>query len=108
MFVFIIKKIRKEKNITRYGLSKSTGLGRGYLMQLEDGKKNNPSLKTLYKIAYALNVNIKDLFYTKFDINDLKEELYKSIDEKGITHEDTIKISQLIDLIINIDLKEID
>ena len=56
MFVFVIKEIRKKKNITVYNLSKTTGIARTYLLELENNKKFNPSLSVMYKIANALEV----------------------------------------------------
>lgn len=67
MIVFKIKEIRENKNVTLYNLSKNTGISRTYLRELENNKKNNPTLQTLYKIALVLDVNIKDLFYSEFD-----------------------------------------
>ena len=69
MFVFVIKEIRKKKNITVYKLSKITGIARTYLLELENNKKFNPSLSTMYKIANALDVKIDDLFYTELDLD---------------------------------------
>lgn len=67
MIVFKIKEIRNKKSITLYKLSKETGISRGYLTELENNKKSNPTIQTLYKIALALDVNLKDLFYSEFD-----------------------------------------
>ena len=67
MIVFKIKEVRNQKNITLYKLSKETGISRGYLTELENNKKSNPTIQALYKIALVLNVNIKDLFYSEFD-----------------------------------------
>lgn len=67
MIVFKIKKIRNKKSITLYKLSKETGISRGYLTELENNKKSNPSIQVLYKIALVLDVNVKDLFYSEFD-----------------------------------------
>lgn len=80
MIIFNIEKIRKDKNITLYQLSKSTGYSRAYLRRLEKGIQNNPTISVLYAISTILDVNIKDLFYTKFDIEELKKEMYKRID----------------------------
>ena len=63
MFVFVIKNIRIKKNMTIYRLSKITGINRAYLTQLENNKKFNPSLATMYKIAHALECKIDDLVY---------------------------------------------
>lgn len=68
MIAFRIKEIRKNKNITLYNLSKNTSISRTYLRDLENNKKSNPTIQTLYKIALVLNVNIKDLFYSEFDL----------------------------------------
>lgn len=81
MFIFRIKEVRKKKNISLYKLSKITGIARGYLSDLENNKKTNPSLSTMYKISVALNVNIRKLFYATADINKLKQEMYRRIDK---------------------------
>lgn len=81
MFIFRIKEVRKKKNISLYKLSKLTGISRGYLSDLENNKKTNPSLATMYKISVALNVNIRKLFYATADINKLKQEMYRRIDK---------------------------
>lgn len=80
MFIFNIKNIREERNITIYQLSKKTGISRTYLVELENNKKINPTLATLNKIASVLEVNVKDLFYTTLDIKSLKEKMYKKIE----------------------------
>lgn len=102
MFVFVIKEIRKKKNITVYNLSKLTGISRSYLLELENNKKFNPSLSVMYKIANALEVKIDDLFYTELDLEKLKQELNNSIEIYGIRSQEVLKISQIIDLLINI------
>ena len=106
MIVFNIKMIRQQKNITIYKLAKLTGLSRTYIRNIENNIEVNPSIAVLYKIAEALNVNIKDLFYTKLDIDTLKESLYNSIDNTGINSKETLEISNIIDLLVNIKLKE--
>lgn len=106
MIIFRIKEIRKEKNISMYALSKKTKISRSYLLELENSTKINPSISILYNISVALDVNIKDLFYTTMDIYDLKEEMYKSIDETSLNSKKTLEISNLIDLLINLELFE--
>ena len=106
MFVFRIKEIRENKNITLYRLSKKTGISRSYLTDLENNKKTNPSLETAYKISLALDVGIRDLFYSTLDIEKLKKEMYKKIDKYGLNSKEVAEISQLIDLLINIEMKE--
>ena len=106
MFVFVIKSIREKKNITIYRLSKITGINRTYLTQLENNKKFNPSLKIMYKIANALDVKVDDLFYSELDIGNLKEEMYRRIDEYGLGSKEVMGVSQIIDLLINVKMKK--
>lgn len=106
MFVFRIKEIREKKNITLYRLSKETGISRSYLTDLENNKKTNPSLETAYKISLALNVSIRDIFYSTLDIEKLRKEMHEKIDKFGLNSKEVAEISQLIDLLINIEMSE--
>lgn len=106
MFVFVIKNIRLKKGLTIYKLSKITGINRSYLTQLENNKKFNPSLKTIYNIATALNVKVDDLFYSELDIENLKQEMYLRIDEFGINSKEVLEVSQIIDLLVNIEMQK--
>lgn len=105
MHIFVIKMLRINKNITLYKLSKDTNLSRTYLRNLENNKTFNPTLRVLEKIANALDVNIKQLFYSLDEIDNLKEEMYKRIDLYGINSKEVMEVSQIIDLLINVKLK---
>lgn len=106
MFVFVIKEIRKKKNITVYRLSKLTGIARTYLLELENNKKFNPTLSVMYKIANALEVKIDDLFYTELDLDELKQELNDRVEKYGLSAKETMEISQIIDLLINVKIQQ--
>lgn len=106
MLIFTIKNLRKQKNLTLNQLSCKCDLSTTYLSDIENNKLDSCSTKTLEKIATALNVNIKDLFYSKFDIEDLRQKLDESIEKNGLNSRETLEISQLIDLLINIINKE--
>jgi len=108
MQIFVIKKIRESKNITLYKLSKETGISRTYLRDLENNKKFNPTLLMLEKISNALNVKLKELFYSLEEIDALKIEMYKRIDKFGINSTEVIEISQIIDLLVNIKMNKKD
>ena len=107
MIVFRIKQIRESKNITAYRLAKDTNISRSYLSELENNKKMNVSLQVLVDIADYLNVNVKDLFYTTFDINSLKQKMYRRISKYGINSPEALEISQIIDLLINIEMEKL-
>ena len=102
MLVFNIKNIRLSKGITLYQLSKNTNLSRTYLRNLENNIANNPSTQVLEKIANALNVNVKTLFYSELDIEELRKEMHRCIDKYGLDSKEVLEISQLIDLLLNI------
>ena len=108
MFVFVIKNIRESKKISLNKLSEKTGISKSYLHELENNKKFNVTLNKLYKIANALNVNIKDLFYTTLDIENLRKRLHYRINKYGLDSKETLEISKLIDLLVNINFKELD
>lgn len=56
-----IHEIRKERRMTAEKLAYENGISKGYLSEIENGKKL-PSLKILAQIADALEVDIKVLF----------------------------------------------
>jgi len=56
-----IKEIRKKKGISQDKLSKLADITHTTLAKLESGANTNPTIKTLQKIARALNVKIDDL-----------------------------------------------
>lgn len=106
MLVFTIREQRKGKQISLRELSKKTGISRAYLYDLENNRRMNPSLKILNTIAIALDTNIKNLFYSTLDIENLKKEMYNRIDKYGINSKEVLEVSQIIDLLVNIKMKK--
>ena len=103
MIVFNIKKIREKQNISIRKLSQLTGLSRTYLSNLENNKRVNPTLSSLSAIADVFNVDIKDLFYSDIELNKLKKEMDHRIDKS----KEALEVSQIIDLLINIDMRKL-
>lgn len=56
-----IKKKRLEKNIKQCELAKKAGMSNTFLSDIENGR-SEPSIKTLSKIAGALEIDIKKFF----------------------------------------------
>lgn len=56
-----IAKIRKQNNMTQYKLAKEIFTDQSNLARIEDGKVN-PTVKTLVKIAVALECEVKSFF----------------------------------------------
>lgn len=107
MIIFNIKKIRESKNISIRKLASLTNMSKTYLNDLENNKRTNPTIRILSDIADALEVNIKDLFYTALDIEILRKEMHKKIDEFGLHSKEVLEISQLIDLLVNIKMRKL-
>lgn len=105
MFVFVIKQLREKKKISQYRLSQMTDISRTYIRNLENNKKCNPTLGILSLIAEALEVQIKDLFYEDIQIEELKKELNRRVVKYGLRAKETMEISQIIDMLINIQKK---
>ena len=53
--------LRKKLKLTQASLASSAGMEESALQRIEAGR-TNPTIKTLYKVSKALNVDIKDLF----------------------------------------------
>lgn len=56
-----ISKYRRKKNLTSEALAYENGFSKGYLSDLENGKKI-PSVMMLHKLSVALGVKLKDFF----------------------------------------------
>ena len=57
-----IREIREEQGMTQSQLAERSGLSVGYICHLENGSRNNPSLKTMSSIAKVLNKEIGEVF----------------------------------------------
>ena len=55
-----IRRIRLAKEMTQGDLCRKLGVDRGYMSNVESGKKN-PTLSTIERIAKALDVSIEEL-----------------------------------------------
>ncbi len=58
-----IKYYRAKLSLTQEDLAKLSGVYRSHLAGIESGNLN-PAVKTIEKIAKALNVSVSDLFVT--------------------------------------------
>ncbi len=72
-----IKEIRKSKGISQKKLSDECNVSISYIQQLEYGKKENPSIEILNKIATALDVSVMDIL---FDDLEVKDDLDESVE----------------------------
>lgn len=61
LFATKVQEIRESKKITRTKLSELAGLDMSYIGKIEKCEKS-PNLRTIIKLADALEVPVKDLF----------------------------------------------
>lgn len=57
-----LKQIRNEKNITQQELSEKSGIARSIISELENGRSESITTKTMVALAKALGVPVKDIF----------------------------------------------
>ncbi|NMD37862.1 MAG: helix-turn-helix transcriptional regulator [Christensenellaceae bacterium] len=57
----IIRRLRIERHLTQEVLSGLAGIARSHLAMIENGNKN-PNVETLWRIAWAFEIPLSDLF----------------------------------------------
>lgn len=57
-----LHEIREEKRISLRDLAKLTGVSKTQINEIENGQ-SDPTLKTMCRIARALNMKIEDIFW---------------------------------------------
>lgn len=84
-----IRKLRTDKGMTIYQLSKDTGITQNHISDLENGRRN-PSLDTLRRLIVPLGISLSELFCEDETVTYLSEkervlvENYRSLpEEKG-------------------------
>lgn len=57
-----LNEIRDARNLSLRELAKATGISKAQLNRIENGQ-SDPTLKTMCRIAKALNMKIEDVFW---------------------------------------------
>lgn len=57
----MIKRLLKERGMSQLQLADKSGVPQSYISELAAGKKKNPSLEALQKLARALGVTVSEL-----------------------------------------------
>ncbi len=60
-FGAVIKKLREQRGMSQRDLAERVNVSGAYIAMLETGKRNNPSLATLKRLAKALGVSVTEL-----------------------------------------------
>ncbi len=56
-----LKRLREARGLSQLRLAKLAKVGQVYISELEAGKKRNPGIETVQKLAKALKVNVAKL-----------------------------------------------
>lgn len=56
-----IIELAKERNITKYRISKNSGIAQTTLSEITNGKNTNPTVETLEKIAKGMSIKVSEL-----------------------------------------------
>lgn len=70
-----LRKLRIKCNLTQTELSKRSGVSQPYINELENGKKVNPSIIILAKLANALGTRVSELLDD--DVNEGMAEYFR-------------------------------
>jgi XRE family transcriptional regulator, master regulator for biofilm formation len=57
----VLKRLREEKGLSQLALAKRAHVAQAYISEMEAGKKRNPGIETLRKIAKTLGVPVTEL-----------------------------------------------
>ncbi len=58
-----IQKVLNERNSTQTELGRVTGFKREYINRIVSGPLKNPTIKTAFKIARAMDLKVDDLWF---------------------------------------------
>lgn len=56
-----LKKIRKQRNLSKTELSRLSGVALSYISEMESGKYSNPGIEVLCKLCKVLECSLDDL-----------------------------------------------
>ena len=58
----VLKRARQAKGLSQLQLAKRSKVAQSYINDLEAGRKTNPGIETVVKLAKALQVKVTQLF----------------------------------------------
>lgn len=96
-----IKSLRKQKNISASKLSEMAKISKGYLSEIESGKRINLSVKMLKKISEALDIKVEYLYDEGTIINPFLTENILIEKFKKLNISDQNKFIQLLEVWAN-------
>ena len=74
----VLRLLRISNDLTIKELSEKTGISASYIADLENGKKDSPSIEIIDKYSKALNVSKATIMFFEEDLSDKKYD-YKNM-----------------------------
>ncbi|WP_313559206.1 helix-turn-helix domain-containing protein [Ruminiclostridium cellobioparum] len=74
-----LREFRKKANLSTTKLSEITGISSGYISELENGKKSDPSFEIIYRLLRGINVSV-DSFMNDTPVVPLSPESKELVD----------------------------
>lgn len=94
-----IVKIRKLRGMSLSLCAEKIGISRGYLSDIENNIKKNPSLEILGQIASVLEIEISELLTSEYSLDKIAETIPEYYDSKSNVKE--LQIDEETNLLIN-------
>lgn len=99
--IYRVAEQREKQSISIEKLSKNTNIDLERLKLIEENEIII-TVDEMKKIAEFLKIRQKDLYYTVEDYNKVRQLMYDSIEENGIAHKETLRLSNILDKLQNI------
>lgn len=105
-YVLVLDLILKYKNISVKELSIDSNISESYLYELVNNSKVNPTLDMLFQISDIINENVKNFFYAVSEFEILQKKMNNLIEEKGVNDSEVKYLSEVLDRLLVLKLKE--
>ena len=105
-YVLVLDLILKYKNISAKELSIDSNISESYLYELVNNSKVNPTLDMLFQISDIINENVKNFFYAVSEFEILQKKMNNLIEEKGVNDSEVKYLSEVLDRLLVLKLKE--
>ena len=105
-YVLVLDLILKYKNISVKELSIDSNISESYLYELVNNSKVNPTLDMLFQISDIINENVKNFFYAVSEFEIVQKKMNNLIEERGVNDSEVKYLSEVLDRLLVLKLKE--
>jgi transcriptional regulator with XRE-family HTH domain len=90
-----LKELRKERDLSQEELAKRSGIDRSTIAYLETDRTDKPSAETFFKLAFALDIHVNELFAAAGYIKDPRGDYYNDPTIEQLLDKLKLTVSQL-------------